>query len=1456
MKSFSDLFLITVGVKYRDYLRAIYTRSELPDIKWPPSPGKKFINLAVITKERMTHEKTDEYTKATLRGDIDQILKYKVPVKLENILKAEADEQLKCVLVEGAPGVGKSTLAWHVCQQWGKGEQFQEFTTVQLLQLRDARVQAATCVEDLFPHYDKKLQNETVQEISNSHGEDTLIILDGLDELPNNFLSQHSIFTGLLSGEVLPRATIMVTSRPSATYKLWTNWKQQISRHIEIIGFTQDNITEYVKSVLLHQDLPQFESYLSMHPHIKFMMYVPLHTVIVTIVYSDCQTSYRPPPETITGLYTCLTQTILIRYLNDHPVYRGQWYCLDCFRNLPQPVYDDFIKLCKIAFDGVNDQKQIFYDLTESFDHLGFMAAVPELTLYRQPPRYSHNFLHFSVQEFLAAYYFSCMSPQEQEPLLKSIVRHSINTIRFLAGITQFNDLNKAMVREVLDLNHYDAEADIMLEEHQFYRDKSFMNWWDCKDLGQFEVTVLLIQPILEILFESQNVGSILDTECHYKIYFDLTSPRHHHHVIGYCIATSQSKWTLRCHGKSDMVDRSGDKSITQNLKDGKAYTIEKLCLTNCPSEFSKCLLMAVESLKIIHLSGPGYTLQSFQAFASMFQQKSLTEVNITKCNIDNNYACCLSRVLHSNTRLRVLNVSHNSVGSVGAEAMAEMLRHNTTLEVLDVRHNSVGDEGVLVMAKVLKHNTTLTKLNISHNSIGLKGAREIALMLKYNTPLTVLDMSSNKVGEEGAIEIAEAMEVNNTLGELNMSFNSLREKGALAMIKILKHNTALTVLDIGDWICCRTVQYINRYCMCDNGNTLGDEGTPEAEIFEGVGSILNIGENSICDETAAALIEVSRLNNTLEVLNLSGNSVSDEGALAMVQMVKHNCSLRVLNLSGNSMGDEGVLAMAEMLKHNDTLEVLNLSGIPMGDKGALAMAKMHEYTLLEVLNLSGNSVGDEGALAMALMLNDNCSLRVLNLSGNSMGDEGVLAMAEMLKHNDTLEVLNLSRIPMGDKGALAMAKMHEYTLLEVLNLSGNSVGDEGALAMALMLNDNCSLRVLNLSGNSMGDEGVLAMAEMLKHNDTLEVLNLSGIPMGDKGALAMAKNHECTLLEVLNLSGNSVGDEGALAMAQMVNDNCSLRVLNLSGNSVGDKGALAMAEMLKHNIVLQVLNLSGIPMGDKGALAITKMCQLSDSTLEVLNLSGNTVSDEGALAVVQMLEDKYSLRVLNLSGNSVGDEVVLSMVEMLKNNDTLEVLNFSGIPMGDKGALALFEVSIGNDSLEVLNIGGIPMGLKGVLAIAEILRYSYTLEVLNLSEISMGDDGVLAMAKMLKHNDTLEVLNLSGISTGNKGAIEIAKALEDNSTIQVLNLGDTSMSDKGVIGLINCNTTLKVLDLSRNSMYMNDEEALAMAEMLKHNTTLEVLGMGGSLMGTVRAVAEILKYNKTLRVLNDVKCN
>lgn len=72
-------------------------------------------------------------------------------VQLQDMLSIAPGEKCRCFLLEGAPGMGKSTLVWQICHLWGKRELFDQYSIVLLLPLRDKRVQLEKQVEDLFP---------------------------------------------------------------------------------------------------------------------------------------------------------------------------------------------------------------------------------------------------------------------------------------------------------------------------------------------------------------------------------------------------------------------------------------------------------------------------------------------------------------------------------------------------------------------------------------------------------------------------------------------------------------------------------------------------------------------------------------------------------------------------------------------------------------------------------------------------------------------------------------------------------------------------------------------------------------------------------------------------------------------------------------------------------------------------------------------------------------------------------------------------------------------------------------------------------------------------------------------------------------------------------------------------------------------------------------------------------
>ena len=127
-------------------------------------------------------------------GQVDDILLEQSPIELENIFMNVEGER-KVVLVDSAPGSG-STMAVNICQRWSKGELFQEFTIVILVQLRDLAVQRAKSIADLLPCRNDEMAHQVASAITASDGRGILWVMDGWDDLParlrhESFLREH-----------------------------------------------------------------------------------------------------------------------------------------------------------------------------------------------------------------------------------------------------------------------------------------------------------------------------------------------------------------------------------------------------------------------------------------------------------------------------------------------------------------------------------------------------------------------------------------------------------------------------------------------------------------------------------------------------------------------------------------------------------------------------------------------------------------------------------------------------------------------------------------------------------------------------------------------------------------------------------------------------------------------------------------------------------------------------------------------------------------------------------------------------------------------------------------------------------------------------------------------------------------------------------------------------------------
>ena len=869
--------------KYRQQLQCKYRSSSLlsPD-EVLECRSLEYVNLYLTKLEENLRTKKEN----SVFGCLGTLLKNQTQVPQESERAITGNNSLtiadildvkvgnKIILIEGGPGMGKSTLAIKICKCWADGELLEEYDAVILLTLRDPEIQAASNISDLLLVENKNERELLYDEITASEGDRVCFILEGYDELPEQ-LRKSPVFAKLR--EKLPKCTLMYTSRPEACSQL----RSVASNRIEIHGFKEEQVDEYINNVFENiedgkKKAVKLIGQVKSNPSIRSILYVPLNIAIICHLFLLTSTL----PNTLTELYTLLCLNLILRHINKHSP--GEVDFLDSLDDLPTKASKNFSDLCLIAFMGRRSDKIIFssHEIKEygidanKLSGLGLLLIAPSTSVYGREKSYS--FLHLTVQEYCAAFYLSKLPSKKQLDCLQAYqFCDNFQMIwRMYSGITRLSnkDIFYHMLPSKWVNSHYKRQR---------------------------------IVELLHCVYEARNDELCSAVVNHFNGSIDLVGCRLDQiscTAIGYILKQCMHRGLLK------IVILFGS-----HIGDiGCRIAINSL-LSLHYSSFSSKFVLNLDNNDVTDVSSP--------FIASILSSSCpISKLAVSRNRLFNSFDK-IFKSLHKNRILTELLLRDTSLSSSDMQSLGQMLASNSTLSVMDISDNDIGAGDIADW-----RNISLNKLIMRNCQLGISGADKIGKMLYYNKSITSIDLGNNSIGDEGVEKLVEHLKSNTAIKHLGLWDNNIGSNGANYLMKLfsLSHTTVNSIqlggnplkdegVDLILQSITVTMEYVGLY---KTGMTSSCSSLSTA--LNKVKSISFTPPDN-CDSISDSLADTT----VLEELGLIGGS--DIANLTMISGITRNNSIKKLRFSGSQLHHQTLKDLVEVIKINKMLTELIL---------------------------------------------------------------------------------------------------------------------------------------------------------------------------------------------------------------------------------------------------------------------------------------------------------------------------------------------------------------------------------------------------------------------------------------------------------------------------------------------------------------------------------------------------
>ncbi|XP_058139710.1 NACHT, LRR and PYD domains-containing protein 1 isoform X2 [Dasypus novemcinctus] len=565
----------------------------------------------------------------------------------------------RTVLLMGAAGIGKSTLARQVRRAWEDGQLYRDrFQHVFYLNCRELAQTKVVSLAELMA--DQAAPLAPIGQIL-SQPTQLLLILDGFDEpgwifkkhrselcfLWSQQQPVHILLSSLLRKTLLPEASLLITAQTTSLLELLFFVEQL--HWVEVLGFSEAGRKEYFYNYFTDDSqATRAFSLVESNQALLTMCLVPwVSRLVCTCLKQQMERGEELPLTSQTTTALCL------HYLSQaFPA---------------QPLRAQLQSLCSLAAKSTEQGKALFslcYLKKQGFSK-AVISTFVKMGVFQKPTFLSFSFAHSGLQEFFAAIFYALgdeershypKSTHDVRKLLRVCGRQVVFgtlTTRFLFGLA-----GEHGARELENIFNLKPSGELRGE---------LLRWVEtelrCGGFSKQPYRLELLLCLYEIQdeeFLTQVMAYFQETRVWIQTDVDLL-------VFTFCLQFCRNVKRLQLSGQHGPAWRAHSVVLCMEVP-----------ITDARWQILFSILGVAGSLRELDLSGNSLSHSAVQGLCKALRhpQCHLETLRLVGCGLTSSCCADLASALGASPSLRELDLQQNDLDAAGVGLLCEGLRH------------------------------------------------------------------------------------------------------------------------------------------------------------------------------------------------------------------------------------------------------------------------------------------------------------------------------------------------------------------------------------------------------------------------------------------------------------------------------------------------------------------------------------------------------------------------------------------------------------------------------------------------------------------------------------------------------------------------------------------------------------------------------------------------------------